>query len=298
MSSSSPDSPPDPAIDLAPDLVIDLAHDIEDIAVLAGRKILEIYGAADVHVVTKADQSPLTAADTASQEIIVARLRQRTPGIPILSEESETVPWSERSTWSRFWLVDPLDGTKEFIKRNGEFTVNIALVEQGVPRLGVVHIPAQDTTYVGVAGQGAYKRVGQGAATAIAPRPAPSSGLRISVSRSHPSAALAELLGQLPESETIPLGSSLKLCYLAEGTVDFYPRLGPTSEWDIGAAQAVLEAAGGAVVRTDGTPLRYGTKESLLNPHFLAAGDPAILPRILAIVANLSPAALAAGGEG
>jgi len=287
MSSSSSDSLPV------------LARDIEDIAVLAGRKILEIYGSDDFQVVAKADASPLTAADTAAQEIIVAGLRQRTPEIPILSEESESVPWSERSTWSRFWLVDPLDGTKEFIKRNGEFTVNIALIERGVPRLGVVHIPAQDTTYVGVAGQGAYKRVGQSQATPIAPRPAPASGLRISVSRSHPSAALAELLAHFQDSETIPLGSSLKLCYLAEGAVDFYPRLGPTSEWDIGAAQAVLEAAGGAVVRTDGTPLRYGTKESLLNPHFLAAGDPALLPRVLAIVASLSPAALAsAGGEG
>lgn len=286
MSSSSSDSLPQ------------LARDIEDIAVLAGRKILEIYGSADFHVQTKADESPLTAADTASQAIIVARLRERTPGIPILSEESENIPWSERSTWSRFWLVDPLDGTKEFIKRNGEFTVNIALVEQGVPVLGVVHIPAQDTTYVGVVEQGAYKRVGQGEATAITPRPAPASGLRVSVSRSHPSAALAELLAQLPDSETIPLGSALKLCYVAEGAVDLYPRLGPTSEWDIGAAQAVLEAAGGAVVRTDGAPLRYGTKESLLNPHFLAAGDPTLLLHVLALVATLSPEALAGGGEG
>jgi 3'(2'), 5'-bisphosphate nucleotidase len=258
----------------------DLATDVEAISVAAGDAILAVYGSDDFQVVTKADQSPLTAADTAAHHAIVTRLRARTPEIPILSEESDSVPWSERSAWPRFWLVDPLDGTKEFIKRNGEFTVNIALVERGVPRLGVVHIPAQATTYVGVAGQGAYKRVGRGQPVSIATCPAPAR-LRVSVSRSHPSADLDALLALLGDCETIPLGSALKLCYVAEGAVDFYPRLGPTSEWDIAAAQAVLEAAGGIVVRTDGTPLRYGTGESLLNPHFFAVGDPALLQRIL-----------------
>jgi 3'(2'), 5'-bisphosphate nucleotidase len=265
----------------------DLVNDIEAIAVHAGDEILAVYGSDDFHVVAKADQSPLTAADTAAHAAIVARLRARTPEIPILSEESEDVPWSERSTWERFWLVDPLDGTKEFIKRNGEFTVNIALIERGVPHLGVVHIPAQATTYVGVAGQGAYQRVRQGAPVAIATRPAPAGRLRVSVSRSHPSKALDALLAELGACETIPLGSALKLCYVAEGRVDFYPRLGPTSEWDIAAAQAVLEAAGGVVVRLDGAPLRYGTKESLLNPYFLALGDPALLPRILDIAGRV-----------
>jgi 3'(2'), 5'-bisphosphate nucleotidase len=259
----------------------DLALDVEAISVAAGDAILAVYGSDDFQVVTKADASPLTAADTAAHHAIVTRLRARTPEIPILSEESEGIPWSERSGWPRFWLVDPLDGTKEFIKRNGEFTVNIALVEGGVPRLGVVHIPAQATTYVGVAGQGAYKRVGQGRAEPIATCRA-RARLRVSVSRSHPSADLDALLERLGECETVPLGSALKLCHVAEGAADFYPRLGPTSEWDIAAAQAVLEAAGGVVVRTDGAPLRYGTGESLLNPHFFAIGDPTLLPRVLA----------------
>lgn len=265
----------------------DLATDVEAVAAAAGDAILAVYGSDDFQVVTKADQSPLTAADTAAHHVIVTRLRARTPEIPILSEESDSVPWRERSAWPRFWLVDPLDGTKEFIKRNGEFTVNIALVEGGVPRLGVVHIPAQATTYVGVAGQGAYKRVGQGPPVPITTCPAPAR-LRVSVSRSHPSAALDALLARLGPCETIALGSALKLCYVAEGKVDFYPRLGPTSEWDTAAAQAVLEAAGGIVTRTDGAPLRYATGESLLNPHFLAIGDPTLLPRILDLAGGLT----------
>ncbi|WP_428263153.1 3'(2'),5'-bisphosphate nucleotidase CysQ [Haliangium sp.] len=273
-----------------------LVRDIEALAVAAGAEILRIYhrdrdrdhggGSDPFEVVKKADDSPLTAADTASHRAIVAGLRARTPDIPILSEESADVPWAERSGWRRYWLVDPLDGTKEFIKRNGEFTVNIALIEDGVATLGVVGVPVADTVYAGVAGRGAHKRISAGDAVPISTRRAPEQGLVVSVSRSHPSDALTQLLSHLPGCETRPLGSALKLCHVAEGAVDVYPRLGPTSEWDTAAAQAVVEAAGGLVTRTDGTPLLYGRKESLLNPHFLVLGDPALLPRIRAALAE------------
>ncbi|ACY17545.1 3'(2'),5'-bisphosphate nucleotidase CysQ [Haliangium ochraceum] len=265
-----------------------LAADVVAIARRAGDAILDIYGEDDFRVQTKDDASPLTAADLAAHRIIADALRERTPDIPVLSEESESLPFAERALWPRFWLVDPLDGTKEFIKRNGEFTVNIALIEGHTPRLGVVHLPAQAATYVGVVGDGATKQMGSDEPQPIRVRPAPDSGLRVAVSRSHPSEALTAFIDELGECETIPLGSALKLCYVAEGDIDLYPRLGPTSEWDIGAAQAVLEAAGGRVVCVDGSPLSYGAKESLLNPYFFALGDAALLPRVLALAPQAS----------
>lgn len=253
---------------------------LEALAVEAGKAILEIYGQDDFQIVSKDDASPLTAADLASHEIIAAGLAALTPEIPVLSEES-VIGWETRREWTRYWLVDPLDGTKEFIKRNGEFTVNIALIEDGVPTIGVVDLPLHGVTYVGVAGEGAYKREAGGEKVSISPRPMPAEGMVVSVSRSHPSESVQRLMARFGGCVTRSLGSALKFCYVADGQVDFYPRLGLTSEWDTAAAQAVLEAAGGCIVRTDGSPLRYNTKESLLNPFFYAIGDPSFLPAVL-----------------
>jgi 3'(2'), 5'-bisphosphate nucleotidase len=244
----------------------------------AGKAILEIYARADHDIVDKDDASPLTAADLAAHHLIIAGLQQLTPDIPILSEESATIPWQERKLWQRYWLVDPLDGTKEFIKRNGEFTVNIALIENGMPVLGVVYAPVLDWLYSGVQGQGASKLSGDtGKAIHCAMIDPAQRHLRVVASRNHRGEALDAWLERLqpryPDIETVSMGSSLKICLVAEGKADVYPRLAPTCEWDTAAAQAVLEAAGGALVDPEGEPLRYNQKDAMLNPHFLAVGD-------------------------
>jgi 3'(2'), 5'-bisphosphate nucleotidase len=249
------------------------------IARAAGEQILEVYGT-DFEARAKADDSPLTEADLRAHRVIVEGLRRLTPEVPILSEESADIPWTERQTWSRYWLVDPLDGTKEFVKRNGEFTVNIALIDGGRPVLGVVHIPVSDTSYLGLPGTGAWREAHQRArlrigVKAIAPTP-----LRVLGSRSHGNPALEQALAALGPHELRAVGSSIKLCVVADGSADLYPRLGPTSEWDIAAGQAVLEAAGGQVVSIgEGLPLRYNRGESLLNPDFMAYGDPRLFAR-------------------
>jgi 3'(2'), 5'-bisphosphate nucleotidase len=237
----------------------------------AGAAIMEIY-AGEFNVELKGDNSPLTCADRASHEVIMAGLQQAYPDIPILSEEGVAIPYAERSAWQRFWLVDPLDGTKEFIKRNGEFTVNIALVEEGLVVAGVVYVPASDTMYCGVSGVGCWVSEGSGEARSIQVREADhAAGLTVVMSRSHPSPELEAYLQNLTVAEALPVGSSLKLCVVAEGKADLYPRLGPTMEWDTAAGHAVVEAAGGTVTQEDGTPLRYN-KENLLNPYFIVAG--------------------------
>lgn len=241
------------------------------IAKKAGTAILEVYNG-EIAVETKSDNSPLTAADKASHQVIAAGLEALTPEIPILSEEGKDIPYQERKNWRRFWLVDPLDGTKEFIKRNGEFTVNIALIEDGAPVLGVVYVPVQDKLYVGVVGQGAYVQQADAQPEPIQVRtPDAQAGLTVVMSRSHPSPELAEYLKNIEVAEALPVGSSLKLCVVAEGRADLYPRLGPTMEWDTGAGQAVVVAAGGTVQTPDGAPLGYN-KPSLLNPHFIVRG--------------------------
>lgn len=244
---------------------------VSDIARRAGAAIMEIYDG-DHAVEIKNDKSPLTAADKASHDIILAGLKEHFPGIPILSEEGRDIPYAERRHWQRFWLVDPLDGTKEFIKRNGEFTVNIALVEGNAPVLGVVYVPAQDRLYCGVAEEGAFVRQGGGEPVPIGVRPPdPSAGLTVVMSRSHPSPELEVYLKNIHVAEALAVGSSLKLCAVAEGKADLYPRLGPTMEWDTGAGQAIVHAAGGKVVQMDGSPLEYN-KENLLNPYFIVSG--------------------------
>ena len=261
--------------------ILDVTHNMEyknidfvkicAVARDAGSAIMEIY-AGKFNVELKGDDSPLTCADRASHRVIVAGLSAATPDIPVLSEEGRAIPYQERATWSRFWLVDPLDGTKEFIKRNGEFTVNIALVEGGQVTAGVVYVPAQDVMFFGCLETGCWKISNDGNPVPIKVREADlNAGLKVVMSRSHPAPELEEYLREIKVAEVIPVGSSLKLCVVAEGKADLYPRLGPTMEWDTAAGHAVVEAAGGTVAQVDGTPLRYN-KENLLNPHFIVRG--------------------------
>jgi len=240
----------------------------------AGTAIMEIYADEEgFDVERKADKSPLTAADMAAHEIILSGLRALGRDYPILSEESAEVPYSERATWHTYWLVDPLDGTREFIKRNGEFTVNIALIDGGAPVLGVVYAPVLDRFYYGSAADGAFRSDGDGAARAIHVTATAPDPVRVAGSRSHSNERMSAYLDCLGSHELRPMGSSLKSCLVAEGAADLYPRLGPTSEWDTAAAQAVVEAAGGMVTDAANRPLRYNRGESLLNPDFFVFGD-------------------------
>ena len=245
-----------------------------DIARAAGGEIMRIY-ATDFDVAMKADKSPVTDADLAAHQVIVKDLKRITPDLPVLSEESADIPYAERRRWESYWLVDPLDGTKEFISKNGDFTVNIALVQGGEPIVGVVHVPATGLSYYGCVGVGAFRRDKDGQAAPIKVRRLiPDAPVKVVASRSHRGELLDGYLAKLGAHSTVSRGSSLKFCLVAEGAADVYPRLGPTSEWDTAAGHAVLAAAGGKVVGVDGGPLRYNTKESLLNPHFIGYADP------------------------
>ncbi|MCY1423335.1 MULTISPECIES: 3'(2'),5'-bisphosphate nucleotidase CysQ [Pseudomonas] len=254
---------------------IALMQQVVELARQAGKAILPFWRA-DVAVTAKADESPVTAADLAAHEVIAEGLRALAPEIPVLSEEDCDIPLSERQGWQRWWLVDPLDGTKEFIAGTEEFTVNIALVEQGQVVFGVVAIPTNGRCYFGGKGLGAWLAEAGGVAKAISVRTAPPAGERFTVvaSRRHSSpqqeALLAGLSQAVGELELANIGSSLKFCLLAEGAADCYPRLAPTSQWDTAAAQGVLEGAGGEVLGLDGQAFVYPPRESLLNPFFLA----------------------------
>lgn len=250
-----------------------LINPVISISRLAGQEILKIYDS-EFDVETKADDSPLTAADQAAHELITRSLNDLTPDIPVWSEESAAIPYSERAAWSRFWLVDPLDGTKEFIKRNGEFTVNIALINGHEPVLGVVHVPVQNCEYCGYAGGGAFLSGEATNTRSISVSSQTSDPVRVVGSRSHLGTSLEKYLRNLGPHIMVPMGSSLKLCLVAAGEADVYPRLGPTSEWDTAAAQAVVESAGGQVIDLQGRRLLYNTKSEVLNPHFLVFGDP------------------------
>jgi 3'(2'), 5'-bisphosphate nucleotidase len=249
-----------------------LLAELSAIARAAGDAILEVYGR-EIAVRLKDDRSPLTEADQRSHELIADRLRHVDGSLPLLSEESAAPDTAPRRAWARYWLVDPLDGTKEFLKRNGEFTVNIALVEDHRAKLGVVLAPALRLLYYGALDSGAWRQRGEQAAEPIRVRGHAAAPIRVVGSRSHPSGELAEYLARLGPHEIKPMGSSLKICLVAEGAADLYPRFGPTSEWDTAAAQAILESAGGRMMDRVGQPLRYNTKDDLLNPHFLAFGD-------------------------
>jgi 3'(2'), 5'-bisphosphate nucleotidase len=244
--------------------VIELAH-------RAGAAILQVYRG-EFGVEQKDDDSPLTKADLASNRIITEGLRALTPAIPLISEESGLPPFAERRQWPRYWLIDPLDGTREFVNRNDEFTVNIALIDNHRPVLGVVYVPVLGVTYAAATGYGATRQDAGETARPIAVAAASQRPLRVVGSRSHRGTSLDAYLAELGDYELLPMGSSLKFCRLAEGDADLYPRFGPTSEWDTAAAQAVVEQAGGEVVLLDGKPLLYNTKEDILNDHFMVIG--------------------------
>ena len=248
------------------------------IARAAAAEILTVYDG-EFSVQHKDDASPLTAADLAAHRCIVAGLTALTPAIPVLSEESKGTDIAARRQWARFWLVDPLDGTREFVKRNGEFTVNIALIDGGVARFGVIQQPVTGALWHGAPGQGAFRREG-GGDVAIQVRAPAAAPLRVAASRAHRDARTQALIDALPGAEVIGCGSSLKFCRIAEGALDLYPRFGPTSEWDTAAGQAILEAAGGAVLDPQGRPFRYNQRETLLNGDFVALGDPALRARL------------------
>jgi 3'(2'), 5'-bisphosphate nucleotidase len=250
-----------------------LLEDIMQLAVEAGHEILRIYET-DYAIEHKDDMTPLTEADMAAHHIIDAGLQRLTPNIPILSEESVKIPFEERQQWSCYWLVDPLDGTREFIKRNGEFTVNIALIENGASVLGVVYAPVLKMSYYARQGAGAFRKENGKPAERIQTRRPCASPVLVAGSRSHRGDSLNAFLERLANYEIISVGSSLKSCMVAEGSADIYPRLGPTSEWDTAAAQCVVEEAGGRITDTKMQTLRYNTKDSLLNPYFFVSGDP------------------------
>lgn len=257
--------------------------DLFNVSLEAGKEILEVY-AQDFNVEFKEDESPLTQADKRAHESIMKGLHTIDPSIPVLSEEGREIPYSERREWSHFWLVDPLDGTKEFVKKNGEFTVNIALIEGKYPSIGIIYAPALDVFYFGRVGEGAYKlenastvKIGNEEEliqkSVRLPKIEEHPVTRVVASRSHMSeeteAFIKQLEAKYGEVDVVSSGSSLKFCLVAEGKADYYPRFAPTMEWDTGAGQAIIEAAGGKVTRYEDNERFYYNREDLLNGWFL-----------------------------
>lgn len=239
----------------------------------AAQAILAVYGR-DFDVQAKGDTSPLTEADMASHRILVRELGAITPDIPVLSEESSRIDWGQRRRWRRLWVVDPLDGTREFIKRNGEFTINLALVENHRPVLGILAVPVQNRCYTGITGDGAAVWMDYRDPQPIRTRRPAADPPVVLGSRSHGNPRTQAYFESLGTHERLVRGSALKFCAVAAGEADFYPRLGPTSEWDTAAGHAIVEAAGGRVTRGDGGPLTYNAGPSLINPDFFVTGDP------------------------
>ena len=259
-----------------------LINSISQLAIDAGQEILSVYKSSDLEIQTKGDGSLVTEADHAAHRTILKGLLKLDGNLPVLSEESAPSNIEERASWGRYWLVDPLDGTAEFVAGNGEFTVNIALIENHCPRLGVVHAPVQGLTYMGAKGLGALVRDCHGERV-IKTRTVDSviarkDSIVIMRSRRHAEGGVNPLLKNISNKigplKAKKMGSSLKICFIAEGKADLYPRLGPTSEWDTAAAHAILEAAGGTVIDPDFKKLSYNSKADLLNPFFFAIGDP------------------------
>lgn len=258
----------------------ELLSGLIDAALDAGTAILDVY-ATDFAITHKGDESPVTEADHRAEAIILQHLNQRVPEIPVVAEEEMSAGHMPDLSGAQFFLVDPLDGTREFVGRNGEFTVNIALIDDGEPVAGVVYAPALGIIYTGVVGAGAgMAHVADGKIAdwrGLRVRDIPIEGLTVLASRNHCGPETEALLARLPIAERIAAGSSLKFCRVAEGAADFYPRLGPTMEWDTAAGDAVLRAAGGRVVTLDGAPLTYGKRgrgdvKDFLNPWFMAVG--------------------------
>ncbi len=256
--------PPDLSSLIEPTL--DVVRDASD-------RILEIYDT-DFEIQSKQDETPITSADIASHETLVAGLSQLTPSIPVLSEESNQIPYSVRSKWSDCWLVDPLDGTREFIKQSGEFTINVALLHEHEPVLGLIYVPVSRICYYAWRNGGAFKLTGSAPTPSkIYTRPIEDDTVRVAGSRSYAVKSLQIFLRRLDNYEYVGVGAALKACLIAEGLVDVYPRFGPTSEWDTAASQCILEEAGGQLTDLQLKPLRYNTKPSLKNPPFIAFGD-------------------------
>lgn len=240
----------------------------------ASRAILDIYANDDFDVEMKSDDSPLTRADLASHRILCDALAALTPDVPVLSEESSSTAFEARRSWPRLWVVDPLDGTREFIKRNGEFTINVALVAGHRPVLGVIAVPAHDEAFSGIPGQGAYRWTPDGRSSAISTRRPPADPPVVLGSRSHGNPRSRAYFEAIGPHERLARGSALKFCSVAAGEADFYPRLGPTSEWDTAAGDALVHAAGGRVALPDGRDLLYNARATTLNGDFLVSGDP------------------------
>ena len=254
-----------------------------EIAKLAGEGITEIYNS-DFDYQLKKDLSPITAADNLSHNIITERLKKLTPKIPIISEENCEISYKIRSQWTQYWLVDPLDGTKEFINKNGEFTVNIALIENNTPIFGVIHLPVTSETYWGSKGNHSFYSNENNNVKRIYVSENHQNPIRLVASRSHPSEMLNSLLKKIVDYEIIEVGSSIKFCLIASGQADLYPRFGPTSEWDTAAGEAIVSSAGGHVVAASGNSMKYNVKEEYLNPNFIVSNGKIISERILFLI--------------
>lgn len=255
-----------------------LALALRNICYAAGDEIMRIYVRPELwQAEDKDDASPVTAADLAANRVICEGLAKLVPRLPVLTEEEVETPWSVRRQWARYWLVDPLDGTKEFLERNGEFSVNIAFIEHGVAKFGLVYLPVQGLSYFGGRHLGSYVQSRDGQAEKLEVQPLDWDNFRLLTSHRHQVEELAPLVDHLKslgaKIQQTPMGSSLKLCQIAAGQADFYPRLGLTSEWDTAAGQAVIEGAGGRVLDWSFRPLTYNQKTSLLNPEFMVVGD-------------------------
>ncbi len=253
----------------------------------AAREICQVYNrAGEVGSSSKEDGSPLTEADTRSHQYIEDALRKEFPNIPLLSEESVSIPWNVRRSWERFFLVDPLDGTKEFLKRNGEFTINIALIENFRPVVGVIFVPVSQFCFSAQKGAGAFVTA-NGSVSKISAAPVPARRPRVAGSRSHAGPEMNAFLAGLDQPELVSKGSALKLCMIAEGAAHIYPRHGPTSLWDIAAGHCIINEAGGFVCDAGGNELEYGNRESVLNAPFIAAsGQRSELARLFSASLN------------
>lgn len=248
---------------------LDLAIEVSRVA---GCRILDLF-LPEIAVTNKEDQTPLTAADLAANQVIIEGLKAIESALPVITEESCAIPLNERGKWTTYWLVDPLDGTREFIKQHGEFSVNIALIHNHVPILGVVHAPILDTTYWASKGGGAWKQIGNEKPRKIYVRRAPENRVMVALGWAPQfNSKLEQFLKNLGAHRELRMGGALKSCLVAEGRADIYACLGPTGEWDTGAAQCIIEEAGGEITDTQMNPLRYNTRDSLLNPNFFAFG--------------------------
>jgi len=261
--------------DLGQAVLSRLLPDVLDLAKQTGKTILET-AEQTVEIQEKSDFTPVTNADLAASKLIEDRLTSMPGNFPVLSEESEGIDYQTRKNWPCYWLVDPLDGTKEFIEQSGEYSINIALIYQHIPVLGVIYAPVQGELYYAIQGGGAHKVEGLGTPELLTVCKQKRDPLIVACGNSQPGKSYEEMMKNIGEICFLALGSSLKSCLVAEGKADLYARLGPTSEWDTAAAQCIVEEAGGLLTDVNLQPLRYNTKESLLNPHFLVFGDKSV----------------------